>query len=59
MAPQVNPATIVVVSADRAGSWTFLSYATPLLAHEGLLQRIVIDECHLIFTASDWRPKLA
>jgi superfamily II DNA helicase RecQ len=51
-----------VVSADVAGDVTsegnFISYAGTL--HEkGLLQRVVVDECHLIFTSSDWRPKLA
>ena len=55
---QVNPATIVVVSADVAGSAGFLSYAE-LLTAKKLLRRVVIDECHLIFTSSNWRPKLA
>ena len=55
---QVNPATIVVVSADIAGDSGFLSYAEMLIAKK-LLRRVVIDECHLIFTSSNWRPKLA
>jgi superfamily II DNA helicase RecQ len=55
---QVNPATIVVVSADVAGSGGFLSYAE-LLTAKKLLRRVVVDECHLIFTSSNWRPKLA
>ncbi|KAJ9654374.1 hypothetical protein H2201_009009, partial [Coniosporium apollinis] len=55
---EVNPAAVVVVSADIAASWGFLNYAS-LLGRQGLLRRVVIDECHLTFTASDWRPKLA
>ena len=54
----MNPATIVVVSADVTGSASFLSYAE-LLTAKKLLRRVVIDECHLIFTSSNWRPKLA
>jgi superfamily II DNA helicase RecQ len=55
---ETNPAALVVVSADVAGSWSFLAYAS-LLKRHGLLRRVVIDECHLIFTSSDYRPKLA
>ena len=55
---ETNPAALVVVSADAAGSWSFLTYAS-LLKRHGLLKRVVIDECHLIFTSSDYRPKLA
>jgi len=55
---EVNPAAVVVVSADFAASWGFLSYAS-LLDREGLLERVFVDECHLTFTSSDWRPKLA
>jgi hypothetical protein len=51
----------MVVSADVAGDVTsngnFISYAGTL--SKGLLRRVVLDECHLIFTSSDWRPKLA
>jgi superfamily II DNA helicase RecQ len=39
-------------------SGNFISYAS-MLSNKGLLQRVVVDECHLIFTSSDWRPKLA
>jgi superfamily II DNA helicase RecQ len=55
---ETNPAAVVAVSADVAGGSSFLSYAG-MLSDKGLLRRVVIDECHLIFTASDWRPKLA
>ena len=55
---EVNPSTVVVVSADVAASWSFLSYAQ-LLCRDGWLRRVFIDECHLTFTASGWRPKLA
>jgi superfamily II DNA helicase RecQ len=57
-----NPASVVVVSADLAGDITsndnFIGYAG-LLQTKGLLRRVVVDECHMIFTSSDWRPKLA
>lgn len=52
------PTSIVVVSADVAGSPSFLQYAI-LLNEKKLLQRVVIDECHLVVTSSHWRPKLA
>ena len=49
-----NPASVVVVSADVAGDMksagNFLGYARMLKA-KGLLHWIVIDECHLVFTA--------
>ena len=57
-----SPAAVVVVSADVAGNTisngNFLGYAT-MLGGKGLLRRVVVDECHLIITSSDWRPKLA
>jgi superfamily II DNA helicase RecQ len=56
-----NPASVVVVSADVAGDITsngnFLGYAR-VLKGKGLLQRVVIDECHLLFTARHWRANL-
>lgn len=56
-----NPASIVVVSADVAGDITsngnFLGYAR-LMKDKGLLQRVVVDECHLLFTARHWRANL-
>ena len=55
---QSNPASIVVVSADVAAEPRFLMYARQM-ADSGLLRRMFIDECHLTFTSSDWRPKLA
>jgi superfamily II DNA helicase RecQ len=59
---ETNPASVVVVSADIAGDilgdGNFLSYAR-LLCSKGVLRRVVVDECHLIYTSSDWRPKLA
>jgi len=57
-AGEVNPAAVVVVSADRAAEWDFMDYASRL-NQDQLLRRVVIDECHLTFTSSDWRPKLA
>jgi superfamily II DNA helicase RecQ len=57
-----NSAAVVVVSAGTAGdvrsNGNFISYAQVLMG-KGLLRRVVVDECHLIFTSSDCRPKLA
>ena len=57
-----SPAAVVVVSADVAGDTTsngnFLGYAN-MLSGKGLLRRVVVDECHLVITSTDWRPKLA
>jgi superfamily II DNA helicase RecQ len=55
---EANPAAVVVVSADVAGESDFLKYAV-LLSGAKLLRRVVVDECHLIFTSSNWRPRLA
>ena len=56
-----NPASVVVVSADVVGDITsngnFLGYAR-LLKNKGLLRRVVIDECHLLFTSRHWRENL-
>jgi superfamily II DNA helicase RecQ len=53
-----NPAALVFISADFVSGSQFLSYAQ-LLSAKGILRRVFVDECHLTFTASDWRPKLA
>jgi superfamily II DNA helicase RecQ len=53
-----NPAALVFVSADFAAGSQFLSYAQ-LLSVKGVLRRVFVDESHLTFTVSDWRPKLA
>ena len=57
-----SPAAVVVVSADAAGDTTsngnFLGYAN-MLSRKGLLQQVVVDECHLVITSSNWRLKLA
>ncbi|KAL6161913.1 hypothetical protein ACJQWK_11994 [Exserohilum turcicum] len=56
-----NPASVVFVSADVVGDVTsngnFLGYAR-LLRDKGLLQRVVVDECHLVFTSRHWRENL-
>jgi superfamily II DNA helicase RecQ len=46
-----------VISADKAASTDFITYAS-MLRKRNLLRRVVVDECHLTFTASDYRPKL-
>jgi superfamily II DNA helicase RecQ len=54
-----TPASIVLVSADHVGNYSgqFLSYAA-LLARQGVLRRVVIDECHVAITADSWRTAL-
>jgi len=54
---EVAYAPVVVVSADRAASTGFITYGS-MLRKRKLLRRVVVDECHLSFTASDYRPKL-
>ena len=51
-------ALIILVSADAARSFKFLTFAT-LLMQGGWLRRIVVDKCYLTYTSSDWRLKLA
>ena len=53
-----NPAALIFVSADLVAGGTFLGYAQ-LLGLKKLLRRVFVDESHLTFTSSDWRPKLA
>lgn len=53
-----NPAALVFVSADFVTGTQFLSYGQQLGAR-GVLRRVFVDESHLAFTSSDWRPKLA
>ena len=55
---EVNPATLVFVSADLVDGTGFLGYAQQLL-DSGWLRRIFVDECHLIFKDGHWRSKLA
>lgn len=55
---EVNPATLVFVSADFVDASGLIGYAERLL-DSGRLRRIFIDECHLIFKDSHWRAKLA
>lgn len=54
-----SQAEVVVVSADIVGSSrsTFLTYAA-LLERQGILRRVVLDECHVIVTADSWRSSL-
>jgi hypothetical protein len=55
---EVNATSIVVISANMAGDWRFLDYAS-LLIRQQHLQQVVIDEYYLAFTSSDYQPKLA
>ncbi len=52
------PAALVFVSAAFIAESQVLSYAQ-LLNAKGILRRVFVDESHLTYTASDWRPKLA
>ncbi|KAF1922241.1 uncharacterized protein M421DRAFT_10708 [Didymella exigua CBS 183.55] len=46
------------MASDTRSNGNFIGYAN-MLHSKGLLRRVVVDKCHLIFTSSDWRPKLA
>lgn len=46
-------ASLVIVSAEAACSQSFLEYAHILVSKQKL-DRIMLDECHLTITASDW-----
>jgi superfamily II DNA helicase RecQ len=48
---------LIFVSAETAVLPPFRAFITGLDAREGL-DRVVVDESHLILTASDYRPKL-
>jgi orsellinic acid/F9775 biosynthesis protein OrsD/helicase-like protein/RAD3-like DEAD/DEAH box helicase len=50
-------ASLVVVSVEAACSETFLSYARGLVTQQQL-DRVIIDECHLTVTASDYRDSM-
>ncbi|KAK1809579.1 hypothetical protein LTR12_016055 [Friedmanniomyces endolithicus] len=52
---EVNAAALVLFSADKVGP--FMRYAG-VLGEKGLLRRVFVDESHLTFTSSNWRPKL-
>jgi hypothetical protein len=54
---EVRYAPVVVVGADLAVSTDFITYGSMLWKRK-LLRRVVLDECYLSFTASDYRPKL-
>jgi hypothetical protein len=47
-----------MVAGDTTSNGNLIGYAN-MLSGKGLLRRVVVDECHLIITSSDWRPKLA
>jgi superfamily II DNA or RNA helicase len=51
-------APLVIVSADHSVCSDFTTYAF-MLGNRKLLRRVVLDECHLTFTASDYRQKLS
>jgi superfamily II DNA helicase RecQ len=52
-------ASVVVVSADQAASEQFITYALKLADPDRkLLRRVVINKCHLTYTASHYRTKL-
>jgi superfamily II DNA helicase RecQ len=51
-------ALLVIVSAEAACSQSFLEYAHVLVSKQKL-DHIMLDECHLTITASDYRPCMA
>ena len=54
---QQGKASLVLVAAELASKKTFLDYACNLQLR-GQLDRIFIDECHLIVTAAEYRELL-
>jgi len=50
-------ASLVVVSVEAACSEKFLEYAQDLVMRQEL-RRVMVDECHLTITASDYRPSM-
>lgn len=48
---------LVIVSTEAASTKDFLKYARGLIARQKL-DRIVVDECHLIVTAVEYRPTM-
>jgi superfamily II DNA helicase RecQ len=50
-------APVIVVSADQAVSTGFITYVL-MPWKKKLLRQIVLNECYLTFTASDYQPKL-
>ena len=51
----MSAAPLIIISAEAACSASFLEYAQRLIGRQQL-DRVVIDECHLTITASDYRP---
>ena len=50
-------ALVVMVSADRAATTGFITYRS-MLRKRKLLRRVMFNKCYLLYTASDYRPKL-
>ncbi|KAF3268003.1 hypothetical protein TWF970_001623 [Orbilia oligospora] len=55
--PACYGSSIVLVSAESASSDPFLSFTSKLHGQQEL-DRIVVDESHLVLTDSDYRPQL-
>lgn len=56
-APPAPGSALVIASIDQAVLPAFLAYAYALEA-QGRLARIVVDECHLVHTAADYRKAM-
>ncbi|OLL26208.1 ATP-dependent DNA helicase Q5, partial [Neolecta irregularis DAH-3] len=52
---QQYTSSLIIVTIEQASTDSFKSYLLKL-SSQNQLDRIVMDECHLIFTASDYRP---
>ncbi|OLL23347.1 ATP-dependent DNA helicase tlh1, partial [Neolecta irregularis DAH-3] len=52
---QQQTSSLIIVTIEQASTDSFKSYLLKL-SSQNQLDRIVMDECHLIFTASDYRP---
>jgi hypothetical protein len=51
---ETNAAAVVVVNAEMVSATGFMAYAV-----HWKVKQLVVDECHLVLTASPWRSKLA
>lgn len=52
-----NSSPLLLVSAEQASTTDFLAHITTQ-SHQRLLDKIMLDEAHLLLTASDYRLKL-
>ena len=54
---EINLIAMILVSVERAIRWEFMTYTSQIHQQE-LLWQIMMNKCHLTFTASDYWSKL-